>query len=100
MAFTLISIGRLDEANCSVVFQKGMCIIRNPDGCIMGTIPRADGLYRLLDPKQKTPAEHANIATGKMSISEVHRKLGHISHTASILQLPTDPRGVSLKYQD
>jgi len=26
--------------------------------------------------------EHANIATGKMSISEAHCKLGHISHTA------------------
>ena len=25
---------------------------------------------------------HANVATGKMSISEAHHKLGHISHTA------------------
>ena len=25
---------------------------------------------------------HANVATGKMSISEAHCKLGHISHTA------------------
>jgi hypothetical protein len=28
MAFTLISIGRLDEANCSVNFRKGMCTIK------------------------------------------------------------------------
>jgi hypothetical protein len=27
-------------------------------------------------------SEHAHVATGKMSISEVYCKLGHISHTA------------------
>jgi hypothetical protein len=27
MAFTLISVGRLDKADCLVTFQKGMCTI-------------------------------------------------------------------------
>lgn len=81
MVFTLISIGCPNEVNCSVIFQKGMCIIRNPDGCVIGTIPHADGLYQLLAPKQKSSAEHVNITAGKMSISEAHHKLGHISHT-------------------
>ena len=82
MAFTLISIGRLDEANCAVSFRKGMCTIRNPEGHVMATIPRANGLYRLLNPNAKPCLDHANVAAGKMSISEAHRKLGHISCSA------------------
>ena len=82
MAFTLISVSRLDEADCSVNFRKGMCTIRNPKGQTMATIPRANGLYRLVNPNKGNPSEHANVAAGKMSISEAHRKLGHISHTA------------------
>src|SRR5882762_4938951 len=82
MAFTLISVGHLDKADCAVSFQKGMCTIRNPKGRIMGTIPRANGLYRLVNFSKGTSLDHANVAVGKMSISEAHRKLGHISHSA------------------
>ena len=59
-----------------------MCTIRNPDGCIMGTILRANGLYRLINAGKGSPLDHADVAAGKMSISEAHRKLGHISHSA------------------
>ena len=47
----------------------------------MATIPRADGLYCLVNPYKSNPSGHANIAAGKMSISEAHRRLRHISHT-------------------
>ena len=82
MAFTLISVSHLDKADCSVIFQKGMCTIRNPKDHIMGTIPMANGLYRLVNASKGTSSDHANVAAGKMSISEAHRKLGHISHSA------------------
>ena len=39
MAFTLISISRLDEAECFVGFHKGMCTIKDPAGHTMATIP-------------------------------------------------------------
>jgi len=32
MAFTLLSISRLDHANCTVTFCKGIFTIRGPDG--------------------------------------------------------------------
>ena len=48
----------------------------------MATIPQADGLYCLIDLYKVNHSGHANIATRKMSISEAHHKLGHISHTA------------------
>jgi hypothetical protein len=48
----------------------------------MATIPRANGLYRILNSNKANCSKCANIAVGKMSISEVHCKLGHISHSA------------------
>ena len=48
----------------------------------MGTIPMANGLYRLVNSGKETSSDHANIAAGKMSISKAHCKLGHISHSA------------------
>jgi len=47
MAFTLISVSKLDEAKCSVSFDKGICTIKNPTGVMMAKIPRADGLYQI-----------------------------------------------------
>ena len=82
MAFTLISVSRLDNAGSSVIFHKGMCLIKNPQGRTMATIPQADGLYRLIDLYKVNQMAHVNVAAGKMSISEAHCKLGHISHTA------------------
>jgi len=36
----------------------------------------------LVNPNKANPSEHTNVAAGKMSISEAHHKLRHISHTA------------------
>jgi len=47
MAFTLISVSKLDEAKCSVSFNKGICTIKNPTGVMMAKILRADGLYQI-----------------------------------------------------
>ena len=47
----------------------------------MATIPQANGLYCLVDLYMMNHSGHVNMATGKMSISEAHHKLGHISHT-------------------
>jgi hypothetical protein len=46
----------------------------------MGTIPMANGLYHLVNAGKGTSSNHSNVASGKMSISEAHHKLGHISH--------------------
>ena len=74
MAFTLISISRLDRAGYSVTFNKGMCTIRNPQSKTMATIPHSDGLYKIVAMKQLTKSNSANAATGKMLISDTHGK--------------------------
>lgn len=81
MAFTLISISPLDKADCAVTFNKGMCMIKNPSGRTMATIPRYDSLYCVITGKS-TQTDQVNIATTKMSVSEAHHKFRHIAHAA------------------
>jgi hypothetical protein len=63
------------------MFNKGMCTIKDPKGQTIATIPHSDGLYKIAA-KLTSTKNTANVASGKMSISEAHRKLGHISHSA------------------
>jgi hypothetical protein len=78
-SFTLLSVGCLNDARCKTIFRGGMCTILDTSGKSITTIPKADGLYRLVETKPMSRTEHANVA--KMSISEAHRKFRHIAHT-------------------
>ena len=69
MAFTLISVGRLDDAKCSATFSSGMCTIHNPSGGTMATIPCANGLYRVTAPEDPPTVNYASIAMVKLTIS-------------------------------
>jgi GAG-pre-integrase domain len=79
MAFTLISISRLDKARYSVLFSRGMCIIRDLKGQTIATIHHSNGLYKLVA-NQSKKMETVTMASMKMSINEAHKKLGHIAH--------------------
>ena len=63
------------------MFHKQMCTIQDPKGNVIARIPHLQGLYKFLI-KNKKPGFHTNAAVEKMSISEAHRKLGHISSAA------------------
>ena len=80
--FTLISISRLNKAGYSMTFNKGMCTIKTPKDQTIATIPHCNRLYKIAAPKQSNTREIANIASTKISISQAHRKLGHISYSA------------------
>jgi len=79
MAFTLLSISRLDLTDHKVIFHKQKCTIKNPKGHTIATIPHSEGLYRVL---KHSGTETAHAAAKKMNINEAHRKLGHISSAA------------------
>jgi hypothetical protein len=57
-----------------------MCTIFNTSGKSIAMIPKANGLYRLVETNPMSGIKHTNVA--KMSISEAHRKFRHIAHTA------------------
>ena len=82
MAFTLISINKLDQAKCTVTFENGLCTIRNPTGKTMATIPCSNGLYHTAPPEPANHIDYANVAMVKMTIAEAHHKLGHIADAA------------------
>ena len=82
MAFTLIAISKLDKAKYKVVFHKSNCTIIDLKGKTIATIPHSKGLYRIASGKSAENGGQAATASGNMSISKAHRKLGHISYGA------------------
>ena len=82
MAFTLISVGWLDDTKCSVTFSGGMCTIHNPSGCTMATILCANGLYCVTAPEDPPTINYVSIAMVKLTISKAHQKLSHIAPSA------------------
>ena len=82
MAFTLLSISKLDKADHKVIFHKKMCTIMNPKGHTIVKIPHSQGLYCVLSSPQSPTQLTANSASEKLSISEAHHRLGHISSAA------------------
>ena len=82
MAFTLISVSHLDEANGSAIFSGGMCTIKSMASHIVATILHADGLYCVLPEKEPPTINYANVALVRWTISKAHQRLGHIVHSA------------------
>ena len=82
MAFTLLSISKLDKSDHRVVFHKQMCTISDSKGCTIAKIPHSEGLYRVQAPEQPKINLIANATVVKMSINKAHCRLGHISSAA------------------
>ena len=82
MAFTLLSISKLDKLGHKVVFHKQLCTISNTKGHTIAKIPHSQDLCHVQTPEQPKSSFKANAAVIKMSINEVHCHLGHISSAA------------------
>ena len=81
MAFTLISVSCVDRAGFSIFIKEGVCEIRTSTSKIIGRIPQIRGLYRVTDTKSPSRMTHsANVSDKQMSISEFHRRMGHVNH--------------------
>ena len=88
MVFTLISISWLDKAGYSITFNKGLCTVKYPKSQTIATIPHSDGLYKIATTKQTKTKDTANIAAGKMSISQAHRNQPHIVFSNQTCNIP------------
>jgi len=71
MAFTLVSVSKLDKANCSVSFTKGICTIKNPTRITMAKIPHSDGLYQFSTPETSSDAESKKYCTYQSKMESV-----------------------------
>jgi len=85
MAFTLVSVPCLDKAGCSLTIEDGECKIHSPRPycTVLGSVPHVNNLYRLDSSAiqgPKPPKHYANIASGPISIEELHRCMGHVNY--------------------
>ena len=80
ITFTLISMGRCDNAGFSSTFVDGKCSIQNPVGTTIAQIPRVGGVY------QVTHRVALNASTA-MTISQLHQRMGHISPMVAICMI-------------
>lgn len=79
----LLSVSKMTDADCSVLFTKTKATVKNPKAKIILTAYKEkDGLY-YLKPLQQKRYESANVTTEKpiesSKIMEWHRKLGHMN---------------------
>ena len=82
LAFTLVSISKIDLAGCSSLFEDGHCaiIVRAENRKVIGRIPSWNGLYRAQRDIAALSPVIANAATPlSLPLMEVHRRFGHIS---------------------
>ena len=82
IAFTLISISKLDQAKYNVTFNSGMCTTKNPAGEKMGTIPCSNRLYHLFAPETRNAIDYTNIMVVDITLTQAHCKLGHKGYAA------------------
>lgn len=82
VAYTMVSIGRLDQAGYSTTFTKGKCIIRDADNVQIGVIPKSKaGLYRVVH--EFGESDGANAADEAVTVTELHARMGHIARTTA-----------------
>ena len=79
MGVTLVSISCITSAGSTVVFTGNICKILNGKKKVIGIIQMKSGLYRVFTTRP-LKGEYAGKAKVEVSIDELHRQLGHVSH--------------------
>ena len=80
MGITLVSISRIAKAGSTVVFTGSICRIYSKERAVIGEIKVRGGLYRVLTSGTKARAYTAHEEDETLSLDELHRRLGHVSH--------------------
>jgi hypothetical protein len=75
VGYTLVSIGRLDEAGFTVTFGGGKCVLRGEDGVEIGVVPRTSTRVYKVEREEAV----ASAAEERLTLDKFHRRMGHIS---------------------
>src|SRR6202522_3449770 len=95
VGYTLVSIGRLDEAGFTVSFGGGKCVLVGEDGVEVGVVPKTSTRVYRVDHEQAV----ANAAEERLTLDKLHRRMGHISLDAARKLLKDNMiTGVRLEY--
>jgi transposase InsO family protein len=79
MAVTLVSISRIAAAGSTVIFAGDACRIYDRERRVIGRIKVKGGLYRVYATRP-LGGEYAGKTKEVLSLDELHRRLGHVSH--------------------
>lgn len=82
LTFNLVSIGRIDDTGYTTTFSRGWCIIADCDGQTVSVIEKTRGLYLVPHPTPVHGAANAATKADKLTIMDLHRRLGHIAPRA------------------
>ena len=77
--YTLVSVGRLDEAGFTVVFGGGKCTLRGEDDVEVGVVPKTSTRVYKVEHEEAV----ANVAEERLTLDVLHRRMGHISLDAA-----------------
>lgn len=77
IGFTLVSIGKIDDAGYSATFGGGICTIHDSDDDIVGVIVKTQGLYKVA--RICNEAHNASTKPRRLTAMELHRRMGHIA---------------------
>ena len=95
VGYTLVSVGRLDEAGFTVIFGGGKCIVRGEDDVEVGVVPRTSTRVYKVEHEEAV----ANAAEERLTLDKLHRRMGHISlDAARTLLRDKMVTGVRLEY--
>ena len=84
VGFSLVSISRIDDAGFSAMFGGQRCKIYNKDGNIVGSIAKSQNLYCVTrQPAGSSHVVEALDEPAKLSVMELHRRMGHIAPSAA-----------------
>ena len=99
MGVTLVSISKIAGAGSTVVFSGDFCRIFSKDRTLLGEIKVKGGLYRIYSSVSGVQGYSAQ--TEILSVDELHRRLGHISHErAKLLVRKGLVEGIELRTGD
>jgi GAG-pre-integrase domain len=80
LAFTLMSVWTIDRNGYDLRIKEGKCVIWSPKSNVIRQIPLIHDLYCVTTPSNPHKLAVASATVKKMSISELHRGMGHVNH--------------------
>ena len=75
VGYTLVSVGRLDEAGFTVKFGGGKCTLYGEDDVEIGVVPRTSTRVYKVEHEEAV----ASVAEERLTLDQFHRRMGHIS---------------------
>src|ERR1700678_2002459 len=75
VGYTLVSVGRLDEAGFTVKFGGGKCVLIGEDDVEIEVVPRMSTRIYKVEHEEAV----ASVAEERLTLDQFHRRMGHVS---------------------